>query len=65
MEIKELLKLTILQLIKLEYNFSPKHSGFADWLEEHFDLEKLDDDYIPLLDRFLNEYALNKTEKSE
>lgn len=41
------------------------HSSFPDWLEDNYDIEKLDSDYIPLLEEFLNEYALNKTEKSE
>ena len=41
------------------------HSDFPEWLKNNYNLEKLDDDYFPLLEEFLNEYALNKTEKSE
>lgn len=41
------------------------HSEFPNWLEENYDLEKLDNDYIPLLRKFLKEYALDNTEKSE
>ena len=41
------------------------HSDFPNWLEDNYDLEELDNDYFPLLEEFLNKYALNKTEKSE
>ena len=41
------------------------YSEFPNWLEENYDLNKLDNDYIPLLRKFLKEYALDKAEKSE
>ena len=63
MEIKDLLKLNILiELNHLILNISEKS---IDSLFKEIDINKLDADYINLLDIFLNEYALNKTEKSE
>ena len=38
---------------------------FSDYIKEHYDVDKFNNIYMELLDSFLNEYALNKTEKSE
>lgn len=38
---------------------------YATYLDEHYDMQKLGDRYDELGKEFLNEYALNKTEKSE
>ena len=38
---------------------------FADYIENKYDSDRINKRYRELLDDFLNEYALNKTEKSE
>ena len=38
---------------------------FADYIKEHYNIDKFNNRYMKLLDNFLNEYALNKTEKSD
>ena len=38
---------------------------FSDYIKEHYNIDKFNNRYIELLDDFFNEYALNKTEKSE
>jgi len=38
---------------------------FLNFLEKHYDLKSFNKRYIKLLDKFMNQYALNKTEKSE
>jgi hypothetical protein len=38
---------------------------FSDYIKEHYNIDKFNNRYMELLDSFLNEYALNKTEKSE
>lgn len=38
---------------------------FADYIEDKYDSNKINKRYRELLDNFLNEYASNKTEKSE
>lgn len=42
-----------------------KDDSYAIHLDEHYDMQKLGDRYDELGKEFLNEYALNKTEKSE
>jgi len=39
--------------------------SFADYIKDNYDLKKFNKRYKELLDDFLNEYALNKAEKSE
>ena len=63
MTIERMLKLCILQLLKRE--FLEEDTEFTDFLKENYNLDKIDDDYIPLMMEFLTDYALNKTEKSE
>lgn len=38
---------------------------FSDYIKKHYNIDKFNNKYMELLDNFLNEYALNKTEKSE
>jgi hypothetical protein len=38
---------------------------FADYIENKYDSDRINKRYRELLDDFLNEYALNKTEKSD
>ena len=38
---------------------------FSDYISDNYDIKKINNRYKELLDDFLNEYALNKTEKSE
>lgn len=38
---------------------------FSDYLKDNYDTKRFNKRYKELLDDFLNEYALNKTEKSE
>ena len=38
---------------------------FSDYLKDNYNTKKFNERYKELLDNFLNEYALNKTEKSE
>ena len=40
-------------------------SDFYDYLKERFNLKPFNKRYSELLDEFMNQYALNKTEKSE
>ena len=38
---------------------------FSDYIKKHYNIDKFNNRYMELLDNFFNEYALNKTEKSE
>ena len=38
---------------------------FADYVKKYYDVNKFNNRYMELLDKFLNKYALNKPEKSE
>lgn len=38
---------------------------FSDYLKENYDIEAFNKRYRILLDEFLSDYALNKTEKSD
>ena len=38
---------------------------FSDYIKKHYNIDRFNNKYMELLDNFLNEYALNKTEKSE
>ena len=42
-----------------------KNKDFYKYLEKYYDLDKFNDRYKELLDEFLNDYALNNTEKSD
>ena len=51
-------------LLLLENN-AYNNIHFADYLNDKYDTSKINKRYMELLDSFLKEYALNKTEKSE
>ena len=38
---------------------------FADYIKDKYDVSKFNNRYKELLDKFFNDYALNKTEKSD
>jgi len=42
-----------------------KDDNYATYLDKHYDMQKLGDRYDELGKEFLNDYALNKTEKSD
>ena len=56
------LNLIILHLIKNDYI---TNNQFQEYLEKYYNIERLNNDYLSLLDEFLNKYALSKAEKSE
>lgn len=39
--------------------------SFRNYLRDYYNVNKMTDRYIQLLDEFLSDYALDKTEKSE
>ena len=41
------------------------NEDFAEHLDVNYDVNKFNKRYRRLLDKFLNDYALNKTEKSD
>ena len=51
-------------LLLLENN-AYNNIQFSDYLKDKYDISKFNKRYMELLDNFLKEYALNKTEKSE
>lgn len=51
-------------LLLLENN-AYNNIQFSDYLKDKYDISKFNKRYMELLDDFLKEYALNKTEKSE
>lgn len=55
-------ELTVLLLIENKCN---KDKEFNNYLLEKYDTDKVNLRYKELLDDFLNDYALNKTEKSD
>ncbi len=57
-----MLELLILTQICTDYN---NDDIYAEYLDKNYDMKKLGDRYDELGKEFLNEYALNKTEKSE
>jgi hypothetical protein len=62
MTTNDMLELLILTQICDDYN---NDSIYSYYLDKHYDMQKLGDRYDKLGKEFLNEYALNKTEKSE
>ena len=59
---EKMLELLILTRICNDYW---EDDTYATYLDKHYDMQKLGDRYDELGKEFLNEYALNKTEKSE
>lgn len=46
-------------------NLSYNDENFSNHLLKHYNIAKINSRYRELLDKFLNDYALNKSEKSE
>lgn len=53
---------TILLLLE---NNCYNNMRFANYIEDNYNLDKFNKRYKELLDKFFNDYALNKTEKSD
>jgi len=62
MAIEKLLELIVLKDVLRDY---AKDKEYADFLDEEYDVQKIENRFLELGKEFLNEYALNKTEKSE
>ena len=56
------LELLILKGILKDYD---KHLTYKEYLDESYDVSKIVNRYVELGKEFLNDYALNKTEKSD
>ena len=57
-----MLELLILKGLLTDYS---SHFTYRDYIDKNYDSSKMEERYIELGKKFLNEYALNKTEKSE
>ena len=62
MIIEKLLELIVLKDVLRDY---AKDKEYADFLDEEYDVQKMENRFLELGKEFLNEYALNKAEKSE
>lgn len=62
MDSKEKEEFIIMLLIK---NNCFNNIQFSDYVKDNYDTKRFNKRYRELLDNFLNDYALNKTEKSE
>lgn len=62
MIVEKLVELILLQHIFYDYNVDKEYS---DFLEDNYDVDKMRERYLTLGKEFLQQYALNKTEKSE
>ncbi len=65
MNSEEKQEFTIMLLIENRSYTSSDGGSFYDFIKEHYNLEKFNERYMELLDKFMKPYALNKTEKSE
>ena len=59
---EKLLELIVLKDLLRDYN---KDKEYANFLDEEYNVQKMENRFLELGEEFLNEYALNKTEKSE
>ena len=59
---EKLLELIILKDLLRDY---AKDKEYADFLDTEYDVQKMENRFLELGKEFLNEYALNKPEKSE
>lgn len=59
---EKMLELILWQEIFYTFN---NDTEYNDFLTKYYDIEKINNRYLELGKEFLNEYALNKTEKSE
>ena len=62
MIVEKLLELIILKDLLRDYI---KDKEYADFLDKEYNVQKMQNRFLELGEEFLNEYALNKTEKSE
>lgn len=62
MTIEKLLELIVLKDVLRDYT---KDKEYADFLDKEYNVQKMENRFLELGKEFLNEYALNKTEKSE
>ena len=62
MIIEKLLELIVLKDLLRDYS---KDKEYANFLDEEYNVQKMENRFLELGKEFLNEYALNKTEKSE
>lgn len=62
MIVEKLVELILLQHIFYDYSVDKEYS---DFLEDNYDVDKMQERYLTLGKEFLQQYALNKTEKSE
>lgn len=62
MSTNKMLELILLQGIFYSFNNDIEYNEF---LSKNYNIEKINSRYLELGKEFLNEYALNKTEKSE
>ena len=62
MTIGKLLELIVLKDLLRDYT---KDKEYADFLDKEYNVQKMENRFLELGKEFLNEYALNKTEKSE
>lgn len=67
MKENELLEFVILLLIENRSlrGYSLKEDKFNEYIDRYSNINKINKRYKQLLDKFLNDYALNKTEKSD
>ena len=62
MIVEKLLELIVLKDLLRDYT---KDKEYADFLDKEYNVQKMENRFLELGEEFLNEYALNKTEKSE
>ena len=62
MIIEKIVELLLLQFIFTDYNADKEYRYY---LENNYDVDKLQERYLALGKEYLQQYALNKTEKSE
>ena len=62
MIVEKLLELIVLKDLLRDYT---KDKEYADFLDKEYNVQKMQNRFLELGKEFLNEYALNKTEKSE
>jgi hypothetical protein len=62
MTVERKLELLVLKELLKDYN---EYSEYKLYLDEYFNVSKIKDRYMELGKEFLNDYAIDKTEKSD
>lgn len=62
MTVERKLELLVLKELLKDYH---EYSEYKLYLDEHFNVSKIKDRYMELGKEFLNNYAIDKTEKSD